>query len=233
MSKYPVRHTLKMWAEDDRPREKLLSLGFHALSNTELIAILIGSGSRKKNAVELAREILAAFDDKLTLVSKATIAELTRFEGIGTAKAIAIAAALELGKRRLKEKSDPNTAITSSTDAFNLIAPFLIDLTVEEFWVAFLNRANKPVAIKSISKGGIHGTVVDVRVIFKKAVELLATSIVLFHNHPSGNLNPSTQDDRITKQLKDAGKLMDILILDHLIVSDKSYFSYADTGRLS
>lgn len=233
MSDYTLKNTIKSLAEDDRPREKLLLNGQNSLSNTELIAILIGSGNTEKNAVELARDILKAYQNQLSKLSKADINELTRHKGIGTAKAINIIAALELSKRRLKESGSETKKITSSHDAYEAIKPYLFDLNVEEFWVAFLNRSNKIIGLKSISRGGIHGTVVDSRVIFKKALDMMSSAIILFHNHPSGNLKPSAQDDTITKQIKDAGKLLDILILDHLIVSDKSFYSYADQGRLT
>ncbi|RLD25404.1 MAG: hypothetical protein DRI54_04920 [Bacteroidetes bacterium] len=233
MSDYPIKISIKSLAEDDRPREKLILNGKSTLSNAELIAILIGSGNTEKNAVELAREILKTYSDQLSKLSKANVDELTHFKGIGPAKAINIVAALELSKRRLKESGNETKKISSSHDAFDAIKPYLFDLNVEEFWVAFLNRSNKIIGIKSISRGGIHGTVVDSRVIFKKALDMMASAIILFHNHPSGNLKPSAQDDTITKQIKDAGKLLDILILDHLIVSDKSFYSYADQGRLT
>ncbi len=233
MSDYPLKNTIKSLAEDDRPREKFLLNGQSSISNAELIAILIGSGNKEKNAVELAREILKSYSDKLSKLSKADVNELTRHKGIGPAKAINIVAALELSKRRLKESVNEAKKISSSHDAYKVIKPHLFDLNVEEFWVAFLNRSNKIIGLKSISRGGIHGTVVDSRVIFKKALDMMASAIILFHNHPSGNLKPSAQDDTITKQIKDAGKLLDILILDHLIVSDKSFYSYADQGRLT
>lgn len=233
MPDYPIKNTIKSLAEDDRPREKLLLNGQSTLSNAELIAILIGSGNADKNAVELAREVLKTFSDKLSNLSKADINELKHHKGIGPAKAINIIAALELSKRRLKESGNESRKIQSSHDAYEAIKPYLFDLNVEEFWVAFLNRSNKIIGLKSISRGGIHGTVVDSRVIFKKALDMMSSAIILFHNHPSGNLKPSAQDDTITKQIKDAGKLLDILILDHLIVSDKSFYSYADQGRLT
>jgi len=233
MLDYTIKNTIKSLAEDDRPREKLLLNGQHTLSNAELVAILIGSGNAEKNAVELAREILKTYDDKFSKLARADVNELTRHKGIGSAKAINIIAAMELSKRRLKETGGEAKKITTSQDAYDVIKPHLFDLNVEEFWVAFLNRSNKIIDIKSISRGGIHGTVVDSRVIFKKALDRMASSIVLFHNHPSGNLKPSAQDDAITKQIKDAGKLLDILILDHLIVSDKSFYSYSDQGRMT
>jgi len=233
MPEYQLKNTIKSLAEDDRPREKLLLNGQNSLSNAELIAILIGSGNTEKNAVELAREILRTYSDQLSKLSKADVDELTHHKGIGPAKAINIVAALELSKRRLKESGNEAKKISSSLDAYQVIKPHLFDLRVEEFWVAYLNRSNKIIALKSLSRGGIHGTVVDSRIIFKKALDLMASAIILFHNHPSGNLKPSAQDDTITKQIKDAGKLLDILILDHLIVSDKSFYSYADEGRLT
>jgi DNA repair protein RadC len=233
MNDYPIKTTIKSLAEDDRPREKMLLKGQHSLSNAELIAIMIGSGNADKNAVELAREILKTYGDKLSKLARANVNELTRFKGIGTAKAINIIAAIELSKRRLRETGEETKKISSSQDAYQAIKPYLFDLNVEEFWVAFLNRSNKIIGLESISRGGIHGTVVDSRVIFKKALDRMASAIILFHNHPSGNLKPSAQDDAITKQIKNAGKLLDILILDHLIFSDKSFYSYSDQGRMT
>jgi len=232
MIDYRLKNTIKSLAEDDRPREKLLTKGRNSLSNAELIAILIGSGNKKQNALELSREILNTYGNELSKIARSNVNELTRHRGIGEAKAINIIAALELSKRRMMETGNAVKSISSSHEAYEVIKPHLFDLNVEEFWVAFLNRSNKLISLKSISRGGIHGTVVDIRIIFKKALDLMSSSIMLFHNHPSGNLKPSIQDDNITKQVKDAGKLLDILILDHLIVSEKSYYSYSDEGRL-
>jgi DNA repair protein RadC len=225
--------SIKSWAEEERPREKLLHKGSHSLTLAELMAIILGSGNAQKNAVELAREMVECFEGKLSQLSKATVSDFLKFKGVGPAKAIALVAALELAKRRLLEKSEDIASITSSQEAYAYIIPHFLDQKVEAFWVAFLNRANKPIGCEKLSMGGIHGTVVDHRILFKKALDKYATSILLFHNHPSGQLKPSAQDDRITKQIQDAGLLLDIRILDHLIVSDKSYYSYADAGKLS
>lgn len=232
MNEYIIKKSIKALAEDDRPREKLLSKGISALSNVELLAILISSGSAGKNAIELAGELMHSCNNSLSSLSSKSIAELQKHNGIGSAKATRIISALELSRRSLNEKAKAIVQISSSNDAFILIKPRLYKLKVEEFWVAFLDRANKIISIQVMSKGGLHGTVVDVRVILKMALDFLACGIILFHNHPSGNIKPSINDDKITMQLRDAGKLVDILILDHLIVSDTNYYSYADDGKL-
>jgi DNA repair protein RadC len=232
MKDYEVNRTIKSLAEDDRPREKLLKKGINTLSNAELIAVIIASGSAGKNALDLSMELLQACNNSLIQLSKKTLAELQKHKGIGNAKAMTILASIELSKRNLSEKATHKTQIQSSKDAYHLIKPNLFQLNIEEFWVAYLDRANKIISLKQLSKGGLHGTVVDIRIIFKTAIDLLSSGIILFHNHPSGNLKPSINDDNITNQMRDAGKLVDILILDHLIVSNENYFSYADEGRL-
>lgn len=232
MNTYTRNSTLKALAEDDKPREKLQLKGISSLSNVELIAILISSGSAGKNAIELSIELLQHSDNSLQKLSSKSINELQKHKGIGKAKATSIIAALELSRRSLLEKASEVVQIQSSKDAFTLIKPHLYNLKIEEFWVAYLDRANKVISLQVLSKGGLHGTVVDVRVLLKTALDLLACGIILFHNHPSGNLKASTNDDKITIQLRDAGKLVDILILDHLIVSDSNYYSYADDGKL-
>jgi DNA repair protein RadC len=232
MNTYTRNSTLKALAEDDKPREKLQLKGISSLSNVELIAILISSGSAGKNAIELSIELLQHSDNSLQKLSSKSINELQKHKGIGKAKATSIIAALELSRRSLLEKASEVVQIQSSKDAFILIKPHLYNLKIEEFWVAYLDRANKVISLQVLSKGGLHGTVVDVRVLLKTALDLLACGIILFHNHPSGNLKASTNDDKITIQLRDAGKLVDILILDHLIVSDSNYYSYADDGKL-
>lgn len=232
MNDYTYDRTLKALAEDDKPREKLQRKGIAALSNVELLAILISSGSAGKNALELAAELLQNCDHSLQILSAKSIDELKKHKGIGKAKATTIISALELSRRSLNEKSQKVFQIQSSQDAYILIKPHLYNLKIEEFWVAYLDRANKVISLQVLSKGGLHGTVVDVRVILKKALDHLSCGIILFHNHPSGNLKASTNDDKITMQLRDAGKLVDILILDHIIVGDNNYYSYADDGKL-
>jgi DNA repair protein RadC len=232
MNKYTVNRSIKALSEDDRPREKLQNNGIASLSNAELLAILISSGSAGKNALDLSIELMQASKNSLNILSTKSISELQKHKGIGKAKATTIIAALELSKRSLKEKAKTIIKIQSSNDAFLLIKPHLYQLKIEEFWVAYLDRSNKIISIEALSKGGLHGTVVDVRVILKIAIDQLACGIILFHNHPSGNLKASLNDDKITKQMKDAGKLVDILILDHLIVSNNNYYSYADDGKL-
>lgn len=222
---------IKELAVEDRPREKMIQKGLSALSDAELVAILIGSGSAKESAVELARKIMAGYKNNLNELGKATIEELKNsYHGVGEAKAIAIVSAMELGRRRLLHQSLEMPVIKSSNDIYNLYLPVIADLPHEEFWITLLNRANKVRHRFNISKGGLTGTVIDVRLIMKKALENNASSLILCHNHPSGNTNPSDADIQITKKLKDAGKLMDIPVLDHLIVTENGYFSFADEG---
>lgn len=224
--------SIKAWAEEDRPREKLLIKGRQSLSDAELLAILLGSGSREETAVGLSRLILRSMENNINELAKCSIAELKKFKGIGQAKAITIVAALELGRRRQLSAVKKKPLIRSSRDAFNAIAPILIDLPHEEFWIILLNRANKLMGRERISAGGLTGTVVDARIVFKTALENYACSIVLCHNHPSGNLRPSQSDIQLTRKLKGAGETLDILILDHLIVSGQGYYSFADEGNL-
>lgn len=231
-STYTNRLSIKSWAEEDRPREKLAEKGKAALSDAELIAILIGSGNRDETAVELSKRILGSTGNNLNELGKMDIAALTTFKGIGEAKAISIVAAMELGRRRKEIPSVKKRAITCSNDAFMEIQDSLVDLPHEEFWILMLNRANKVIAKKNVSKGGVSGTVADAKLIFKPALEKLACSIVLCHNHPSGNLKPSDADMKLTSKLKQAGKSLDIPILDHLIIGDNAYFSFADEGIL-
>lgn len=224
--------SIKYWAEDDKPREKLMLKGKAVLSDAELIAILIGSGSRNESAVQLSKRILASVDNKLNALGKLSVNQLMNFKGIGEAKAISIVAAAELGRRRKSEESHELPKITSSKAVFEIMQPILGELSHEEFWVLYLNNSNKVIYKTQISKGGITGTVVDTRIIYKIALENNATSLVLVHNHPSGTLVASDADRQITQKLKDAGKQLDILILDHIIVTEKSYFSFADEGFL-
>jgi DNA repair protein RadC len=223
---------INQWAEDDRPREKFLLKGKSALSDSELLAILIGSGSRNESAVQLCQRILASVNNNLSYLGKQSVQQLIQFKGIGEAKAITIAAALELGRRRRDETALELSKITSSKAVFELMQPIIGELPHEEFWVLYLNNSNKVIYKSQISKGGITGTVVDTRLVFKIALEHHATSVVLVHNHPSGKLQASEADKQITKKLGEAGKHLDILVLDHIIVTEKSYFSFADEGLL-
>lgn len=224
--------SIKEWAVEDRPREKMLVNGVRALSEAELVAILIGSGNSDESAVELSRRILASVANNLNELGKKTIADLQKFKGIGEAKAITIMAALELGRRRKESDPTEKPKINTSADAANIFKPILSDLPHEEFWVLMLNRNNLVIDKMIISRGGITGTVIDVRIIMKMALECLACSIILCHNHPSGNLIPSEADKEITRKIKDAGKLLDISVLDHVIVGNNSFFSFADEGLI-
>jgi DNA repair protein RadC len=223
---------IKSWAEDDRPREKLILKGRQALSDAELIAILIGSGNREESAVALSQRLLQKFDHDLHRLSRSTLLDLQQLKGIGEAKAVTIAAALELGRRRQFAEVRTRTFVGSSADAFRYIAPFVSDLPHEEFWIILLNRANHIIGREQISIGGIAGTVVDPRIIFRHAVQQLATGIILIHNHPSGNKSPSQADIDITKKLRTAGNAIDIPVLDHLILAGDTYTSFADEGLL-
>ncbi|MES2813078.1 MAG: DNA repair protein RadC [Bacteroidota bacterium] len=223
---------INQWAEDDRPREKFLLKGKSALSDSELLAILIGSGSRNESAVQLCQRILASASNNLNYLGKLSAQQLMQFKGIGEAKAITIAAALELGRRRRDEEVQELTKITSSKAVFELMQPIMGELPHEEFWVLYLNNSNKVIYKFQISKGGITGTVVDTRLVFKMALEHHATSIILTHNHPSGKLQASDADKQITKKIKEAGKCLDISVLDHIIITEKSYFSFADENIL-
>jgi len=224
--------SIKEWNEDDRPREKLLLKGRLALSNAELIAILIGSGSRNESAVSLSQRILAEANNNLNALGKFSISDLTRFKGIGPAKAIAIIAAMELGRRRRAQEAIELKKIGASRTVFDYFQPIIGELPHEEFWVLYLNNANKILKRERLSQGGITGTYVDIRVVFKEALQLGAVGIILAHNHPSGTLKPSQQDLQLTKKFKSAGETLDIKVLDHLIVTEKSYFSFADENLL-
>jgi DNA repair protein RadC len=230
MSNYENKLGIKAWAEADRPREKLLQQGRRHLTDAELIAILIGSGNKKETAVDLSKRILGSCENDLDRLAKLNVKELSRFKGIGEAKAIAIVAALELGRRRKPEEANKLQKVISSIDAFRLIQADLADLPHEEFWVLLLNRSNFVVGKHFVSKGGQGGTVVDPKIIFKIAIEHNAASMVLIHNHPSGNLKPSVADVDITKRLMALGKMMEISIYDHLIVYNNSFLSLADHG---
>jgi len=219
------------WSEEDRPREKLMLKGKEALSNAELIAILIGSGSRKESAVDLSRRILASVDHNLNSLTKLSICQLMNFKGIGEAKAITIISALELGRRQRSEDAlQFKNKVTSSKVVFEIMQPIIGELSHEEFWVLFLNNSNKVISKSQLSKGGITGTIVDVRLVFKLALEGGATGLILCHNHPSGSLMPSSADKEITKKLKQAGDNLDVKVLDHLIITETKYYSFVDEG---
>lgn len=224
--------SIKNWNEDDRPREKLLLKGRTALSDAELIAILIGSGSRNESAVSLSQRILASAHNNLSELGRLSIPELMEFKGIGEAKAISIAAAMELGRRRRTGEALERKKITSSNSVFEFVQPIIGELPHEEFWILYLNNSNKIIKSAQLSKGGITGTVVDVRLAFKEALQLGAVGIILAHNHPSGTLKPSQADIQLTKKLKTAGDSLDIKVLDHLIITEKAYFSFADENML-
>ncbi|MEN1786176.1 MAG: DNA repair protein RadC [Bacteroidota bacterium] len=224
--------SIKHWADDDRPREKLLSKGRAALSDAELIAILIGSGSREQSAVDLSKQILAHVDNDLNALGRLSINQLMHFKGIGEAKAISIAAALEIGRRRRGSDAKKITKITSSEDVFHLLHPLLGELPHEEFWILYLNNANTVLYKEQLSKGGLTGTLVDVRLVMKHALAYGAVGLILAHNHPSGTLYPSNADKTITEKLKRAGRSLDITVLDHLIVTQSAYFSFTDEGLL-
>lgn len=223
--------TIKQWAVEDRPREKLLSKGISTLSDAELIAILLATGTKNLSAVDLAKNLLANAENNLHQLGKQTIADLKKVNGIGEAKAITIIAALELGKRR-KLVDLNRKKISGSSDIFEVFQPMLGDLPHEEFWVAYLNRANALIDKEQISTGGTTGTVIDVKIILKHGIEKLASSIILIHNHPSGNTQPSTNDKNITEKIKNAAEMMDIAVLDHIIIGDTQYLSFADEGIL-
>lgn len=222
--------SIKHWSEDDKPREKLMLKGKSVLSDAELMAILIGSGSRDESAVSLSKRILQSVNNNLNALGKLSLNQLMTFKGVGEAKAVTIAAALELGKRRREQALPDFFKITSSKAVFEIMQPLIGDLLHEEFWVLYLNNANKVIHKAQLSKGGITGTVVDVRLIFKLALEHNATSIILSHNHPSGKLMASDADKEITKKLTFAGEQLDIKVLDHIIITEKGYLSFQDEG---
>lgn len=234
MENYPPPNSLPItaWSEDDRPREKLLNKGRQALSDAELLAIVIGSGSRAESAVSLAKRILASASNNLNELGRVSLAELMKFKGIGEAKAISIAAALELGRRRHASLNLEKPQVRSSKDAFHALYPLVSDLPHEEFWVLLLNKANKIIGSEKISAGGTDATLVDAKVLFRKAIEGQAVSIILCHNHPSGNLKPSQADVDLTKKLKQGGEIVGVQVLDHLIIADGKYYSFADAGAL-
>jgi len=231
MEAYP-RKPIKDWALEDRPREKLLYRGIGSLTDAELIAVLIGSGNSQETAVELSRRIMENVKNNLNELGKLNIENLKSFKGIGDAKAISILAAMELGRRRNHSSALEMNKITGSNDVASYLRPLIGDLPHEEFWALFLNRQNKVMDSRRLSQGGITGTVIDVRLVLQMALEKHATSLIFAHNHPSGNLEASEADRKITKQLKEAGMIMDIPLLDHLIITQGGYFSFADEGIL-
>lgn len=224
--------SIKNWSQDDQPREKLLNKGKSALSDAELVAILIGSGNREESAVDLCKRILSTTNNNLGELGKLSIKQLMAFKGIGEAKAVSIMAALELGRRRRGSEALERKKITSSKSVFELLQPIIGELPHEEFWIVYLNNSNKVIQKNQLSKGGITGTLVDVRLALKIALEVGATGIILAHNHPSGTLNPSKADRELTRKLKIASESLDIKVLDHIIITEKAYFSFADDGIL-
>lgn len=224
--------SIKFLAEDDRPREKFLLKGKNSLSDSELLAIIMGSGSRDETAVELARKILASVNNNWHQLSLLTIKDLMKFKGVGEVKAISIATALEIGKRRAAQEIPEKPQVSSSRNAYDLLKLHLADLRTEEFWALFLNQNNKVIHIAQLTQGGINQSIVDIRILFKTALEHFSTGVIISHNHPSGNLKPSAEDITITKKVKEAGDLMSIQLLDHLIITQNSYLSFADEGLL-
>jgi len=228
----PTTKSIKSWAQEDRPREKLILKGISSLSNAEILAILLGSGNRTETAVELAQRILTDQNNNLNTLSKLGLTDLTKYKGIGEAKAITLIAALELGRRRRSSGAQEQKTIQSSKDVYELFYADLADKAYEKFWVLFLKRNNQIIQKIRISEGGLSGTVADPRKIFKRALELQASSLILCHNHPSGNIKPSEQDIQLTQKIKQAGASLDIVLLDHLIFGNESFFSFADESLI-
>lgn len=232
MESYTKNLTIKQWAEDDRPREKLLMKGRLSMSDAELLAILIGSGTRDETALDIAKRILSEVGDNLGELARKGISDLMKIRGIGPARAIQITAALELGKRRNESEVLVKEKISCSRDAFEVLKSAMGDQPYEEFWILILNKANRVIRKCCISEGGISGTVVDPKKIFKIALDHHASSIILGHNHPSGNIQPSEADQKITRKIRDSGTMLDIAVLDHIIVGDGVYYSFADEGMI-
>ena len=231
----PSEHThltIKALAEDDRPREKLVTKGRQSLSDAELLAILLSSGNKEETAIQLAQRILNDNHNSINQLAKLQLNDLKKFKGVGEAKAVSILAALEIGRRRTDEGIDEKMKVNSSANAFKLLKSKLTDLPHEEFWVIYLSRNNAVIKLECISKGGVSGTVVDPKLIIKPGIECLASSIILAHNHPSGNLQPSQQDISLTKKIKEVSLYLDIVLQDHIIIGDQAYFSFADEGIL-
>jgi DNA repair protein RadC len=225
-------YKIMSWAEEDRPREKFLLKGRSALSDAELLGILIGSGTRNQNAVDIAKSILLNVNNNLNELARLSVHDLEKIRGIGKAKAIKIVSAMELGRRRSDQVPDEKPRISCSEDAWKVIRPALIDVGHEEFWIIVLNRANYVLKTEKVSSGGLSGTVADPKVIFKHALDSKGSSIILVHNHPSGNLKPSEADISLTRKLKESGLLLELPVIDHLIFTDHKYFSFADEGIL-
>ena len=225
------KQSIKSWSEDDRPREKMLNKGRQTLSNVELIAILLGSGSRKESAVDLSRRLLRDFDNDLNKLARLNVGDLRQYKGIGVAKAVTLLAAIELSTRR-KSMETVVENIKTSDQAYDVIRSVLVDLSHEEFWVIALNRNHRVIGKYLVSRGGVSGTVADIKLIFKPAIQSLASAIIVCHNHPSGSLKPSKADKRLTDKVKRAGGILDIDVLDHLIVADNNYYSFADEGQI-
>jgi DNA repair protein RadC len=223
---------ISQWAEEDRPREKLLLKGRASLSDAELIGILIGSGTVSESAIDVARNILSQSKNDLNELAKLSVKDLQKFKGIGEARAIAIISALELGRRRKEQEPAKKARIGSSADIYHLMMPELLDLNHEEFWIVLLNRANFVIRKEAISSGGVSGTLADPKIIFKSALENLASAMILVHNHPSGNLKPSEADIQLTRKIKNAGALLEIPVLDHIIFTNQSYYSFADENKI-
>ena len=224
--------SLKSLAEDDRPREKFLYKGKNSVSDAELLAIIMGSGNRAESAVDLARRILNSVGNNWHNLSKLSVKDLMKFKGIGEAKAVSIAAALEMGRRRAAQDVSERKSLHKSVHVFEFLKPYISDLQTEEFWAVFVNQNNRVLHYSQLTTGGISSSVVDVRILYKTALEHFSTGIFVAHNHPSGNLLPSDEDHRITKQIAEAGKLLNIRLIDHLILNQNSYFSFADEGLL-
>ncbi len=224
--------SIKYWAEDDKPREKLLHKGRSVLSDAELVAILIGSGNREESAVALSKRILASADHSLETLGSLSIGQLMQFKGIGEAKAVTVVAALEIGRRRQGVMATKANKVENSTTVYRILYPLIGELGHEEFWILYLNNANRVLRKTQLSKGGITGTLVDVRLVLREALEIGAVSLILSHNHPSGSLRPSDSDKQLTRKLKMAAEALDIQVLDHVIVAQKDYFSFADNGIL-
>jgi DNA repair protein RadC len=232
MKNYENKLTIRNWAEEDRPREKLLLKGKNALSDAELLAILLGTGNPGESALDLSKKILKKVNDNLVELARLSATDLKEFPGIGEAKAITVIAALELGRRRTESEVISREKISCSKDAYEIFHSSMGDQPYEEFWIIMLNKANKVIRKCSISEGGISGTVVDPKKIFKIVLDHHASSIILGHNHPSGNIQPSEADKKITKKIRDAGMMLDVAVLDHLIIGDNAYYSFADEGAL-
>jgi DNA repair protein RadC len=232
MTYEPVKLTIKNWAEEDRPREKMLTKGKQSLTDAELLAIIIGSGNAECSAVELSKQILASVQHDLFELGRKSIADLMKFKGIGEAKAISIAAALELGRRRALSEVRPKDKIISHHTAFEIMSPILSDLPHEEFWIICLNRNNRYISKHKISSGGVSGTVADMKMIFNTAVRELASAIILCHNHPSGNATPSEPDKQLTRKAVEAGKVLEVSVLDHIIIAHQQYYSFAEQQLL-